>query len=137
MLGPCVYAQFLFESVTFLAFMPLLLMLCLFDFAVRSRGCLTYAAWKTYGLLGSCSLPFISSLDWALLGWRPSPSCLAHVLFFLVSVGLLVGDHAIPLYCSCYIITSLLFLVTRGLTGWYSCRASPFFTSLPLLGFIG
>ena len=53
-----------------------------------------------------------------------------------MSVGLLAGDSAMPLHCSCYIITSLLFFVTRGLTGWCSCHASPFSTSLPLLGFI-
>ena len=53
-----------------------------------------------------------------------------------MSVGLLAGDSAMPLHCSCYIITSLLFFVTLGLTGWCSCHASPFSTSLPLLGFI-
>ena len=87
--------------------MPFLLPLCLSDSAVRSSTCLTLAAWKTYGPLGSCFLPSISSLDWVLLGWRPSPSYLAH--FFPMSLGLLARDLAMPLHCSCYIITFLLF----------------------------
>ena len=69
------------------------------------------------GLLGSCPLPFTPSPGWALLGWRPSPTCLAHVPFFLVFVGLLVGDPVMLLHCSYYIITSILFLITHGLMG--------------------
>ena len=41
------------------------------------------------------------------------------------------------LHCSCLIVTSLLFLVTHGILGCCSYRASPLSTSLTLLGFIG
>lgn len=58
-------------------------------------------------------------------------------LFFPMSVGLLAGDPAMPLHCSCYIITSLLFSVTCGLMGWCSYHSSPLSTFLLLLGFIG
>jgi len=58
-------------------------------------------------------------------------------LFFPMSVGLLAGDLAMPLHCSCYIITSLLFSVTCGLMGWCSYHVSPLSTSLLLLSFIG
>ena len=117
--------------------MPFLLPPYLFHFIVHSGGCLTLVAWRTYGLLGLCSLPFTPSLGWALLRWRPSPSCLAHVLFFLMFVGLLAEDLAMSPHCSCYIITSILFLVIRGLTGWCSYHASPLSTALPFWGFIG
>ena len=122
---------------SFLAFKPFLLPSCLFDSTIRSNGCLTLVAWRTYRLLGSCSLPFTPSLGWALLGWRPSPSCLDHVLFFLMFVGLLVEDLAMSLHCSFYIITSLSFLIICGLMGWCSCHASPLTIALPFLGFIG
>ena len=69
---------------------------CLFDSTVRSGSYLTLLAWKIHG-----------SLDWALLGYKPSPSYLAHALFFPVSVGL-ADDPAMPLHDSCYDITSLL-----------------------------
>ena len=98
---------------SFLAFMPFLLPPCLFDSIIcfgPFGGCLTLVAGRTYGLLGSCPLPFHSFPGWALLGWRPSPSYLAHVLFFPVSVGLLAGDPTRPLCCFCYIITSLSFI---------------------------
>ena len=42
---------------------------------------------------------------------------LAHVLLFLVSVGILVVDPAMPLHCSYYSITTPLFLITHGLMG--------------------
>ena len=93
--------------------MPFLLPPCLFDSIIcfgPFGGCLTLVAGRTYGLLGSCPLPFHSFPGWALLGWRPSPSYLAHVLFFPVSVGLLAGDPTRPLCCFCYIITSLSFI---------------------------
>ena len=66
--------------------------------------------WKIHGPLGLCSLFSISSLDWALLGCGPSPSCLAHVIFFYVFVGFLAGDPATPLHYFFYVVTSLLFL---------------------------
>ena len=91
----------------FLAFTPFLLPLCLFDFVVRSGWCLSLVAWRMCGFLGLCSLPFISSLDWVLLGWRPLPFCQAHALFFPVFVGLLAMDLAIPLHRAYYSITSL------------------------------
>ena len=59
------------------------------------------------------------------------------VLLFPMSVGLLAVDPDMPLHRSSYSITSSLFLVTRGLTSWCSCRADPLSTSLPLFGFIG
>ena len=63
----------------FLAFTPFLLPLCLLDSTVHSGWYLSLAAWRTYGLLGSCSLSFISSLDWALLGQESSSSFRAHI----------------------------------------------------------
>ena len=80
---------------------------CLFDSVVRLGWCLSLVAWRMRGFLGSCSLPFILSLDWALLGWRPSSSCWAHVPFFPMSIGLLAMDLAIPPHWACYSITSL------------------------------
>ena len=76
---------------------------------VRFGRCLTLVAWEIHGSLGSCSLLSTSSLDWALLWCKSFPSCPAQVFFFLMSVGFLVGDPAMPLHCSYYIITSLLF----------------------------
>ena len=78
--GPCVYAPLSSESITFLAFTPLLFPPCFFDSVVCSGMCLTLVAWKTYGPLGLHSLPSISSLDWTLLGCKPFPSYLAHLL---------------------------------------------------------
>ena len=69
--------------------------------------CLTPTAWKIHGPLGLRSLLSISSLDWALLRCKPSPSCLAHVLFYPVSMGFLADDPTIPLHCSCYFIPLL------------------------------
>ena len=60
--------------------MPLLFPPCFFDSVVCSGMCLTLVAWKTYGPLGLHSLPSISSLDWTLLGCKPFPSYLAHLL---------------------------------------------------------
>lgn len=52
------------------------------------------------GILGSCSLSFILSLDWALLG-RGLHLLAEPMFFFLVSVGLLVIDPATSLHCVC------------------------------------
>ena len=62
----------------FRAFTPFLL--CLFDFVVCIGWYLSLVAWRMCGLLDLCSLPFILSLDWVLLGQRP---CQAHVFSFL------------------------------------------------------
>ena len=122
-----------------------------FDSVVRFGSCLTLAAWKIHGSLGLRSL---HSLDWALLRCRPSPSCLAHVPFFPMSVGL-ADDPAMPLHCSYYDHFSFISLLPLGLqaeaptspfstfflllgfTGQHFCWANPLSTSLPLLGFIG
>ena len=69
--------------------------------------CLTLAVWKTYGPLGPRSLPSISSFDWALLGCRPFPSCLAHLL-------------------SC----------VHGLIGWKPCHATALLLLYHYLSFI-
>ena len=122
-----------------------------FDSVVRFGSCLTLAAWKIHGSLGLRSL---HSLDWALLRCRPSPSCLAHVPFFPMSVGL-ADDPAMPLHCSYYDHFSFISLLPLGLQGeaptspfstfflllgfisQHSCWASPLSTSLSLLGSIG
>ena len=95
----------------FLAFTPFLLPSCLSDSTVHSSWCLSLVAWRMCGLLNLCSLPFIPSSDWALLGWRPSPSYRAHILFFPVSVGLFAMDPARPLHHACYNIISLLYFL--------------------------
>ena len=102
---PYVYAPLPSESITFMPFMHLPLPPHLSDSVVRSGSCLTLAMWKIHGSLGLCSL---HSLHRALLGCRPSSSYLAHVPFFPIFVGL-ADDPAMPLHCSCYDITSLLF----------------------------
>ena len=71
------------------------------------------------------------------IAWVKALTFLAHILFFSMSMGLLARDPTMPLHCSYYIITSLLFSVTCGLMGWCSYHVSPLSTSLPLLGFIG
>ena len=66
-----------------------------------------------FGLL----FPDFHSFPGLGIAWVKVLTFLAHILFFYVSVGLLARDPTMPLHCSCYIITSLLFLVIRGLTG--------------------
>ena len=108
----------------FLAFTPFLLPLCLFDFVVCSGWCLSLVVWRIYGFWGTRSLPFIPTLDWVLLGWKPSPSCRTHVLFFPVFVGLLAMDPTMPLHCAYYSITSLFyFLLLVGL--WADAPTMP------------
>jgi len=96
--------------------MPLLLPPYLSDYAVYSSKLLTFAVWKAYG-------PSVSRF----LAW---PSLLPTF------VGLLAGDPTMMLYCSCYIITSILILCYP-----WAFRPMllpiPFSTCLPFLGFIG
>ena len=51
------------------------------------------------------------------IAWVKALTFLAHVLLFLVSIGILDVDPTMPLHCSYYSITTPLFLVTRGLMG--------------------
>ena len=83
----------------FLAFTPFLLPSCLFDSTICSSWCLSLVAWRMCGLLGSCSLSFILSLDWVLLGWRSSSSCWAHVFLSCVCGPLGNWSHHITSSC--------------------------------------
>ena len=94
-LGPLCILHFVW--IFFLqAFTPFLLPPCLFD----SGWCLSFVVWRMCGLLGSCSLPFIPSLDWALLRQRPSSSFWARAFLFCVN-----GPFG---YWSCHITSSCL-----------------------------
>ena len=83
-LGPLCVLHFVW-TFFFLAFTPFLLPPFLFDSTIHSGWCLSFVAWRMCGLLDSCSLPFISSLAWALLRQRPSSSCWAHAFLFYVN----------------------------------------------------
>ena len=115
----CVHAPFPSESITFLAFTPLLLPSCLSDFVVRFGRCLTLAVWKTYRPLGSRSLPSIFSLDWAMLGCRPSPSCLAYLLSYNCGLFGWGSFHAIALLLL-YHYLSFISLLPMGLWAYVS-----------------
>ena len=91
----------------FLAFTPFLLLSCLFDSTIRFSGCSSLVAWRMCGLLGSCSLSFILSLDWVLLGQRSSSSCRAHV--FLSCVRGPLGNWSCHITSSCLLQLYLFF----------------------------
>ena len=80
---------------------------------------------KIHGPLGSRSLLSISSLDWTLLGCRPSPSCLAYVLFFSMFVGFLASDPACHYIAPAISLPLFYFIVTYRLTGWVSMAKIP------------
>ena len=83
-LGPLCMLHFIWICFI-LAFTPFLLPPCLFESTVRFGWCLSLVVWRMCGLLGSCSLSFIPSLDWALLGQRLLSSYWAHAFLFCVS----------------------------------------------------
>ena len=72
--------------------------------------------------------------SWCLsLGWRPSPSYRAHVLFFPVSVALLVVDPIIPLHHVYYSITfPFYFMLPMGLRADAPTVPAHFFVNLLL-----
>ena len=70
------------------------------DSVVRFGGCITLAVWRTYRLLGSCSLLFISFLNLAFLGQDSSFSRWAHILFSCM--------HGLLGHCSYYVIPPCL-----------------------------
>ena len=103
-------------------------------------------AW-VFGLIFSI---FHHFLDWALLGQKPSSSCQAHAFLFGVYGPFGYWSCHITSSCLLWLCLSFHFLLSHGLASWFSCRANPllrqsftqgflgpFFTSLPLLGFVG
>ena len=90
----------------FLAFSPFLLPSWLFYSIVRTGWCLSFMAWKTCGLLGSCSLPFIPSWTRRCLG-KGLHLSVEPMFSSLVSIGLLVIDPAISLCRAYYSFTFL------------------------------
>ena len=99
----------------FLSFTPFLLPSWLFYFIVRTGWCLSFMAWKTCGLLGSCSLPFIPSWTRCCLG-KGLHLSVKPMFSSLVSIGLLVIDPAISLCHAYYSFTFLhITLWTCGL----------------------
>ena len=105
----------------FLAFIPFMLpRVCLILLFVLV-GVLSLVVWRMYGLLGSCPLPFILSLDWALLWVKALIFLPSLCSFFPVSMGLLPVDPAISLhhayynfsflFISCYLVGLWLMLL--------------------------
>ena len=123
----CLRPLYMLHSVWicfFLAFTPFLLPPCLFDYVVRSGWCLSFVAWRMCGFLRSCSLPFIPSLDWALLGQRPSSSRRAHVFLSCVRGPLGYWSYHITSSCLLWLYSPFYFMLPRELVGWHSYCAN-------------
>ena len=114
----------------FLVFMPFLLSPCLFDSAVRSSWCLSLVAWRMRGLLGSYSLPFIPSFDWALLGQRPSSSSRVHLCQWAFWLLVLPYHFIVPAIA----LPSLLLRVTPWTSGLMFLLCQPISLSILCLG---
>ena len=131
----CVHAPLLSKSIASLALTHLPLPPGLSNSAAHSDICLTLAVWMIHGLMGFHSLHPISSLDWAVLGYKLSPFYLAHLPFCPTSVGWLV---LMSCHCTASTMISLILLpvVTSRLMGRSLCHVnflyySFFWTLLP------
>ena len=130
-LGPLCMLHFVWICF-FLVFTPFLLFLCLFDFVVRSSWCLSLVAWRMRGLLGSYSLPFIPSLDWALLGQRPSSYSRAHLCQWAFWLLVLPYHFIMPVIA----LPSLLLCVTSWTCGLMFLLCQPISLSILYFGLL-
>ena len=121
-LGLVCMLYFCSEFITFLAFTHLPLPPRLSNSAIHFGTCLALATWKTHGSLGFHSLNSTSSFDWALLWCGPSPSYLANIAFFPMSMGWLM---ILPCHYTALVMRILLFyfVVISGLMGWSSYQS--------------